>query len=138
MNSQEPRGIGGWLLIPVGYFLVFLPGLVAILGVVGYLEARPLTSKPVVLLLLLVGGGLLAYYVLLAPWIILLFARHHLFPRVCIVYLVGFMILQVAPSLLFGEASPERLLGVAPLLCFLALWIVYMLRSRRVRNTFTR
>jgi hypothetical protein len=119
-----------WVLIPVLYFLALLPTLETFFFVEGYLEAGPQTPFTVSWLLVVVTLRLLWYYAPQAPWIVLFFARHAWFPRVFIIYIVGFLSFRAA-----GSPNP---LNLAPLACFMALWVVYLLRSRRVRRTFTR
>ena len=119
-----------WVLIPVLYFLVLLPVLETSLMVMGYLEAGPLTPFAASWLVVWVTERLFFYYVVHAPWIVLFFARHSWFPRVFVAYIVGFLLLRAAGS--------SDLSNLAPLACFMSLWIVYVLRSRQVRRTFTR
>lgn len=147
-----PEGIGGWLILPViGLFLTPIRGLVQFRDYASLTETFQLLS-----------GGQQAFlvaeivlnviFVIVFPIVllILLFNRKQRFPRLYafwgIVSLVFFIGDLIAAKMLFGDvfaAGGVELLDQATIqelvrsIVLAAIWVPYMLTSRRVRNTFT-
>lgn len=150
----EPKGLGGWLIV-VGIGLVVAPVRIAVACVQTYvplfqngawqLLTTPGTGTyhplwaPVLLGELLVNLGFFAAFLVL---IFLFVRRARMFPRLYIAVLALNLAFLFVDALLLDSlaASGSQTETVwTPLLQGLAsaaIWIPYMLRSRRVRNTF--
>lgn len=143
MDSQDSSaaregvksGIGGWLLLLCLLLLVWQPASLALSGA-GALDALPVRGLPLALVLvgqLLVasvgvGAGLALAgrrpgAVTLAKWSLGLSAAMDLF-----VYTTPFV-----PS---NRMPGETPLVVTASLLYYAIWLAYLFRSKRVRNTF--
>jgi predicted secreted protein len=152
--APEPKGLGGWLVV-VGIGLVVAPIRIAVACVQTYvplfqngsweLLTTPGTGTyhplwaPLLLGELLVNLGFLQLFLVL---IFLFLRRARMFPRLYIAVLaLNLAFLFVDALLLDSLAATGSRTETAwtPLLQGLAsaaIWIPYMLRSRRVRNTF--
>ena len=135
VNDKTTRGVGGWLLLLCLLLLVGQPINLAI-GAARALGALPMRGLPLALVvigqLMVAGIGVGAGLALLgcrrgaatfAKWSLLLSAGMDLFA-----YTTPFL-----PN--------NRLPGTTPLfivasLAYYAIWIAYLSRSKRVRNTF--
>jgi hypothetical protein len=148
---KEPVGIGGWLILPViGIFLTPLRALTLIKDYSGLTEAMPYLNpaqKVFVVVEILANVG----FMVVVPVVLLifLFKRMALFPRVFIAWglaNLAFLVLDlIGAQLLFGDVLAQT---GTPLFdadtikefgrsIFLSLvWVPYMARSRRVKNTF--
>jgi hypothetical protein len=151
MSSTEPAGIAGWLILPVILLIVMIVGGGLQLTMFPALAeaATGLVQWKIYLLSLQVL--LNAMLTILCPAILLVmfFRRMNRFPRLFVLWAAAYLVFAVAQHfaviLVFGE-----MLGVSwsDLLSFGALrWLVlpmlpvailipYVLKSRRVRNTF--
>jgi hypothetical protein len=137
-GHEGPKGIGGWLLIPILNALVLIPlkeawaAWSSFWGEYGKTGA-PVTAeaeKTALIACLLITA---AIYLALVPWIILLLKRHRFFPAVTIFYLVAYLLLILV------LVSPSQWdLSVGQQAGFTVIWVWYMLQSDRVRNTFGR
>jgi hypothetical protein len=155
LDNRGPEGIGGWLILPL-LGLLFTPFVAAITLAThslapfteGYFSTltnpefeqyHPLWA---VLLILepvatcLVGG--------MAVWgLVLLFRKAKGFPRFMIAYYAFNMLFAITDAVLGFQipivaerGGPELLAQVARTCIPAAIWIPYMRRSKRVKNTF--
>lgn len=154
-GGPRPRGLGGWLIL-VALGLIATPIRLAV-NVTGNLfpiltsgQWEELTTP-----------GSVAYHALWAPLIIfevfanlffmilalilifLFFTKSERFPRVYIAFLMLNLVFVVGDSLLAGlipaiaaDNSPESNQEVVRSLIGTAIWVPYMLVSKRVKNTF--
>ena len=155
MTSTEPRGLGGWLiLVAIGLIVTPLRLVYLLVGTYTPIFANgkwaALTSEsgaayhPLwrpVLLLEIIGNAALAIAAVIG--LVLFFRRSVLFPRFMIgFYVFGALFLMtdfvlsrripaVASS---GDPSGGRDLARSIVTC--AIWVPYMLKSRRVHKTF--
>lgn len=140
--AAGPAGLGGWLL-PVAAILMF-NGASALVGTVGILVSRENAAvlaaggQPFWLVLLLNGC-----YVLLSAWLLqLFFQRKRLFPSVFVAFvgawllLVPLSVVSAAPERSLAELAPKLAPAAATAVVVGGLLIGYVLRARRVRNTF--
>ncbi len=157
MGSEAgPVGLGGWLiLVGVGVCLapirllfelryypdLFTDGTFAVLTDPGFEGYHPFWG-PLIL-------GELAFNVLMLLATLLLvglfFTRHHWFPRFYILLLILSLLfipidIWLTTLVLPGEVvlDNDSLGQLVRLVVSSVIWIPYMLRSRRVRNTFVR
>jgi hypothetical protein len=154
-TADGPRGIGGWLILPTigllifpGFILfdlvfqqwpVFGEGMWPMLTMPGAPLYHPLWAP------LIVGGigydlAILAFDVAL---LFLLFGKSARFPIAFVVFcLVNAVFLVVTGALVWqipivAERGSEALVReIAPPVVVAAIWVPYMLVSKRVRNTF--
>lgn len=154
-RNRGPEGLGGWLILPaIGLVLTILKvgahfgtqvapliadGTYAQLTTTGTEHYHPLWLP----LLLLEGGGNGALMVMAIAAICLYFMRSHWFPRVHIAFMLTNAALMVVlfflgakiPALM--EVHDVQAVGeMARGLVGAAIWVPYMLTSKRVRNTF--
>ena len=154
-TADGPRGIGGWLLLPAiglllfpGFVLfdlvvqqwpVFDEGMWPMLTTPGAPLYHPLWAP-------LIAGGIaydLAILVFNGVVLFLLFGKSPRFPIAFIVFaavnvlfflLTGVLVWQIP---VVAERGGEALIReVVPPVVAAAIWIPYMVLSRRVRNTF--
>ena len=154
-DTSGPVGLGGWLIL-VGLGLVFTPlrllsfigqtfvpifteGSWELLTTPGSEVYHPLWGPLIVFELAVNGGFLLAGIGLL----ILFFMRSPVFPKAYIwvallnlplVLLDAWLTTRVLPDQPMFDADTARELGRS--FVAVAIWVPYMLVSRRVRNTF--
>lgn len=148
-QEEEPRGLGGWLVVVLAGLAMYLVG-------IGANIARNLPALGVAIDLFTSdrrAAYLVAYTVIqLIVWcfgvvlVALFFRRNRICPKLLIVWAVlppvlavlqTFIILWVNARL--SAASQLRVPGAsdfARLLIVPAIWVPYFLKSRRVRNTF--
>ncbi|WP_439815818.1 DUF2569 domain-containing protein [Zavarzinia sp. CC-PAN008] len=142
-SPDGPRGIGGWLILPaIGTFL----GPV-LWGFYGLSAAMTLTAMPadapLTALIVMEAIGNLALFALNLWALFLLAGRRRGFPRAFIIVAVGGFVLAVvdgawAMSLLGESVAQPAWQQIIRSAIFPAVWVPYMLVSRRVRNTFIR
>jgi hypothetical protein len=147
-----PEGIGGWLILPViGLFVTPLRGLIQLKDYAGISDSFPLLSSAqqtfiIIEILLSVALTIVLPVVLL----VLLFSRKRSFPKLYAFWGISIFVFIVADLMavkalfgdmfaasgveLFEETTIQALIGG---LVLAAVWVPYMLNSRRVRNTFT-
>ena len=155
MSDSEPQGLGGWLvLVAIGLIISPIRALLALFRdlLPIFTEGNwPLLTDPSssayhpLWAPLLVFDGV-SYIAIIAASIIalvLFLQRAPLFPRVMIaLYLASLAIVATdffAARLIPAVTTQEQAEGTRQLLRAIgtcAVWVPYMLRSRRVRNTF--
>ena len=132
---DAPEGVGGWLLLLCGLLLVWHPLNFAV-AASGVLDALPLRGLPLALVL---AGRLLVMALGIAAGLALL-AR-----RPAAVTLALAAIAASAAADLFVYTTPympsNRLPGdtgwyIAGSLLYHTAWLLYLVRSTRVRNTY--
>jgi hypothetical protein len=133
--DSAPTGVGGWLLLLCGLLLVWHPLNFAVAAAAA-LNALALRGLPLALLL---GGRLLVTALGIAAGLALLARR----PAAVTLALVA--VAASAAADLFSYTTPympsNRLPGqttwfVAGSLLYHAAWLLYLVRSTRVRNTY--
>ena len=153
--SEGPRGIGGWLILPMIGLFVF-PVRVAISLVTDYAPLfqggiwgnlttpgsevyHPLWA-PVIIGEIFCNVGFLLFA---AALLYLLFARSHRFPRAFIAFALANLAFIVGDAVIAWQipaVAARGLEGVgaetARAAVVAAIWVPYMLVSKRVRNTF--
>lgn len=154
-KSEGPAGIGGWLILPVIGMFVFPVRVVAIL-VTDYwpLFERGIWTNlttpgspvyhalwgPVILYEMVCNGLFLVYDLVL---LILLFGKSRRFPMAFVVFAllnVLFLVSDAALAWQIPAVAARGLEGaageIARAVVAAAVWVPYMLVSKRVRNTF--
>ena len=139
-HNDQYRGVGGWLGLLVFYLLVFLPlgtGMQLVRGVRPILAGESgqqaaslpnLTYWIVALLVTLIG-----IYAGIALW--------RVFPNAVVAtkfFLVVFLVAGVALAVYQNQILKDRLWGMVDSLTFFLVWYVYLIRSKRVANTYPR
>jgi hypothetical protein len=130
-----PRGVGGWLLVLCGLLIVWQPvslGLVAS----GVLDSLPVRGLPLALVLI---GRLLVTALGLAAGLAL-FSRRPAALTMAKVSLLASAAMDVFVYTTHYFPS-NRMPGDTPLfiavsLAYYTIWLVYLFRSKRVRDTF--
>lgn len=154
-GAQGPKGIGGWLIIPlIGLLLMPLKLLFSL-----HNDFLPIFQEGYWEVLTTPGAE--AYHHLWAPLLIfeivgnvffvlfdlvllyLLFTKHHLFPKLFIAFLASNVVFVTADYFaadlipaIAAQSDPEALRELRRTIVGALIWIPYMLRSERVRNTF--
>ena len=146
-----PEGIGGWLILPViGLCLTPLRALLQLGEFSSLKDAFAFLTggqKAFLVAEMVLNFGIIL--VLPIVLLVLLFNKKATFPRVyviwavlCLVFLVGDLIMaKVMFSEIFAAGSVElldadTLKDILRTIVLVAVWVPYMLNSRRVRNTF--
>lgn len=150
-----PKGLGGWLILPIvglvllpinmlltlytDYLPIFGKGLWPVLTTPGGAAYHPLWAP---LLVTEIGGNF--FFIGFALLLLLLcFRKSPRFPRLYIAFMVANLVFVVVDTVLGnqipavgeqGTGWTSLAIGRALLGC--AIWIPYMLKSERVRNTF--
>lgn len=146
-NPEALVGFGGWLmLLAIGQALSPLRTLAALANSAdGYQQLMPLSNGP-----LAVYGEValtLAFLVLQLVVLVAMLRRSHRFPRLFLCQWfaipVVFILDTVWTSTILGVPVNQVLAGdalVAPIASFVAtgIWVAYVYKSARVRNTFDR
>ena len=152
-----PKGIGGWLLLPVIGMFVFPVRCVISLAT----EYLPIFEKDLWANLTTPGSN--AYHPLWAPLLIyevvfnlaflvfdlfllyLLFTKAHRFPKLYIAFAVLNLVFVVSDALLGYQIPAVVAQGMDAIwkeigrsFMMVAIWVPYMLVSKRVKNTFVR
>ncbi len=154
-SSSRLQGLGGWLIL-VGFGVCVRPFLVLVPFVQGFgqfFEARTtetltLATSPAHIpgfaLLICVEASVNLVLLLGSIWMIVLFFRQHRhFPRVFIAMFTGGLVFQIvdlvaANALLSETTEVQDVKQIFQLVIYCAIWVPYMLVSRRVRATFVR
>jgi len=154
-KSDGPVGIGGWLILPVigmfvfpvrvaailvtDYWPLFERGIWANLTTPGSPVYHPLWA-PVILYEIACNGAFLLFDLVL---LILLFSKSRRFPMAFVVFAllnVFFILSDAALAWQIPAVAARGLEGaageIARSLVVAAIWVPYMLVSKRVRNTF--
>ena len=140
-DTQKPRGIGGWLLIPIGGLLfAAISGLWTIYGVVSFAPARELALAfdPASLSINFIGVAIFWGLLPLIP-IVLLLMRSRYFPVAFIiggVFLAAFGFVSPFIEAIDYPLDPGAFFNAVIPAIWVAGWSWYMLQSARVRNTF--
>ena len=152
-QREGPEGIGGWLILPtIGLVLTPLQGLMQLSEYAGLGENfQFLTSAQGAFVILEIIGNVAITLALPVFLLYLLFNKRRAFPRVYVIWAAAnllFIIVDlIAAKALFGEAfeaagmellDRETVQAILRAIVLVALWVPYMLNSRRVRNTFVR
>jgi hypothetical protein len=147
-----PEGIGGWLILPViGLFVTPLRGLIQLKDYAGISESFPLlTSVQQTFIVIEILLSVVLAIILPVVLLVLLFNRKRTFPGFYALWGISMFVFIVADLMavkaLFGDlfaASGVELVDDTTIqaliggLVLAAVWVPYMLNSRRVRNTFT-
>jgi hypothetical protein len=152
-----PVGLGGWLvLVAIGLFVTpvrlalflsqtFLPifrdGMWERLTTPGPAPYHPLWGP------LLIGEiAINSVFILLAIYLLFLyFRRSWRFPRLYMTLLISSLVFIVADSFAVGIVAPSQgvmdpatIAEIGKSLIVAAIWVPYMIFSKRVRNTFVR
>lgn len=155
-NAEEIlkiNGLGGWLLILgfhifVGTLAIVMSSYELVYSLLFFTDFTVLSEEP--WLYLRLTTNLSAYAIVLFMGLHLSYTyitKHHRFPLLCILYIC---ILSVADLiylivLIVMRTNPEPLtllnylfglMYILPPLAYLALWIAYLQKSLRVKNTF--
>ncbi len=112
-KPKKIRGLGGWMIFPI--FNLFLYGLSCIFLLLEF----PITS--VIGLILSIFG------------LVLVFQKSKNFPKFFISYLWVVLGLTFIESLVDGDST-----YIFGMLIFAGVWTRYMLKSKRVKNTFVK
>lgn len=140
-GDPTPRGIGGWLLIPIGGLLfAAISGLWSIYGVVSFAPARELALAfdPASLTINFLGVAISWGVLPLIPLALLLLRSRH-FPSAFIiagVCLVAFGFISPFVEAIDYPLDPGAFTNAIIPAIWVAGWSWYILKSARVRNTF--
>jgi hypothetical protein len=146
-----PEGIGGWLVLPIiGMFLTPVQALLQLGQYSGLGDNfQFLTFGQKAFVSLEIIGNVAIALIFPIVLLILLFNKRRAFPRLYVVWAVANLVFilgdLLAAKILFGElfeASGTQLIdgetmqAIFRAIVLMAIWVPYMLNSRRVRNTF--
>ena len=147
--NPDPWGIGGWLfLLSIG--IVFSPLAILVQTINGgylanatweaYIHAENSQSKVLLLIAEVAANAFLWVYSILL--LILFVKRRDTFPAACIVYFAATLLIRVVDLMAITaldpavKFSPESMPAFGRSFIAAAIWIPYLLKSERVRNTF--
>jgi len=123
-KKEKLKGIGGWLIIPIiGLFLSIILVLYDLLSMNAIYEFDFYIG-----LLSLLDIGLL---ILVITSLVLVFNKKKSAPKLIIAFYITNIILQTVVAVLIEDYS-----GIAAPWVGGAIWILYFLKSKRVKNTF--
>jgi hypothetical protein len=133
-TNSEPKGIGGWLVIPiVGLAIILALGLFHLALIVARLEnLAEMFTKPeyeVGTRLTFVWGIAMYFVIPLVP-AVLLVRKSRLFPWAYIAWTLLF-----AGTVLFAAARDGFFTSIIPVV-WAIVWTPYLLMSKRIKNTF--
>ena len=147
LTADGPKGIGGWLLLPiiylfltvifsVGYFIIsfLLINSGEWTEVVNSPEVHPHFEKAIYFEI--ACNALLLFISIYL--IIIFFKKKKFFPKAIISYSVLNMILDIVDALLINNVNPVNEPASTSVSSFVLsiIWIIYFRVSKRVRNTF--
>ena len=142
--KAEPKGLGGWMIFPV--MGSFLSPVQLALGLPESLNAMTTADFAGASggFKAFVAAEIIVHIVMLGLWIyaiVLLLGRKSRFPRILIALLAAALAiniadLAIAAGVFNSKLDPQDGKVLARSLVGCLIWIPYMLRSRRVRNTF--
>lgn len=136
----EPKGIGGWLILPTLGTLI--SPLVALYGVVEIAPAFDRDLPPGLQIFLI--SEIIFNLCQMAGWIVAavwLFKHKRSFPSLFITMLMfsmaGILVdASIAVSIFDARLGPEDYRNLGRGIVSLLIWAPYMVKSKRVRNTF--
>jgi hypothetical protein len=148
-----PVGIGGWLVIPI-LGLIVSPFVAAVQArdLIGIGDAWPFLSTPHAAFII-VETTVNVLLSVIAPIILLVlaFERLEIFPPLYVIWVGAFPVFLIADAILgywmFRELyeadgkemfDKETVRSLSRSIWVAAIWIPYMMRSRRVDNTFVK
>ena len=139
---EGPKGLGGWLILPMlGTLVSPFVLLFDLSDSLKIIEGNPPLQNLEADLLL--KFGIMAQIVMLLGWIVaivLMFQHKRAFPKLYIGLVTTALFVAVVVAY-FGEelgmSLNKRMVALIRPLANLAIWGTYLLVSRRVRNTFT-
>jgi len=154
-KAEGPQGIGGWLLLPMlglfafpvrvvislisDYAPIFQDGIWGNLTTPGTEVYHPLWA-PTILYEVVLNIAFLAFDLFL---LYLLFTKAPRFPKAFVIFAVGNLLFVVSDSVLAYQIPAVAARGLEGFggeifrsLLVAAVWVPYMLVSKRVRNTF--
>lgn len=155
--KEEPKGLGGWLiLVGIGLFLtpfiimasllmdylpIFTEGYWEVMTTPGSEAYHPLWA-PVITVEIIGNIFFILFGIVL---VILFFTKSHRFPKFAIVFYAS-NLLFIVFDLLWASGIPavsalgyyDSFKDMVQALAKCAIWIPYMLVSKRVKNTFVR
>lgn len=138
-KAGEISGVGGWLILPA-IVCVIAPVVLAYGGIENFVSAARVSYRYQSTLYL---DGMIAL-ILAAAWLgcgYLMFRQHKLFPKIFIALLAAGVGRVLVATFLFASLGANIApLGASFAQAFVpaAIWIPYMLLSKRVKATFTR
>jgi hypothetical protein len=137
-----PKGIAGWLILPVIGTLVspLTTGYAAFQNVAVFVNGSSLST----VLAVFIFVEFLFNFSLMAAWIfaaIMLFRHKRLYPRLfvalVVITLIGAVLDLAVAALAFDVAIDGKdVAGVVQAVFHLAIWGPYMYMSKRIKNTF--
>lgn len=141
-DGTEPSGIGGWLILPA-IALVITP----LVNIVGVVQAANLLGDAVIVpglqtVLLIEIAGIVALTLGFVFVATRFFRRRVGTPRLFISLLVANLLFILADAAIVGATlslpvfDTQTGTGIVRAVIYAAIWVPYMLRSVRVRNTF--
>lgn len=156
-TQGEPRGLGGWLILPaIGLFAfpirlaasfyndflpIFQEGYWEVLTTPGY-EAYHHLWAPL-LIFEIIGNSLFIIFDIVL--IVLFFTRSYRFPTLIIIFiatnlffLAGDLVFAGLIPAMAAESDPESVKELTRSIITAAIWIPYFLVSKRVKNTFVK
>lgn len=154
ISSTEPRGIGGWLILPIigliftvcRFSLTLAPTYFPLFTGSAWhrptTEGSPLYHPLVAPLLIFEVVGNLLFVGAAIVLLVFIFSKHPLLPKMMIgFYILNFIFISLDGALasftpIFANAMPILMRELTHCIISSAIWIPYFLRSRRVKNTF--
>ena len=156
-DTQEPKGLGGWLIVPaIGLFVLpfrlltslhsdFLPifreGYWEILTTPGREAYHPLWAPLITFEVM--GNALFVVFDLVL--IYLFFTKSHRFPYLFIAFIVANVVFVVSDYFVAGlipavaaQKDTESIREMIRAVSTAIIWVPYFLVSQRVKNTFVR
>lgn len=144
----RPRGIGGWLILPIlGLFLTIPSGaLLSVQSVAAFGLLRQMTAVQAAIVVAEPVGNMLIAVVAPICLLVLAFRRKRTFPKMYVRWAVAdlaFVLVDLAAaSVAFSEVlsnntfDEDTVKAIARAVILVVVWVPYMLKSRRVANTF--
>jgi len=135
MRDRGPEGVRGWLLVLVAVFLIWEPveyGVLASTSLPMFTVRGPSLLWVLTLKLLVVALGMAAGIALagISP------AAVPLARTAAVLFAATDLFVYATPYLPNNRMPGDTPIYIAVSLAFWAAWFVYLLRSRRVRNTY--
>jgi len=137
-GAQGPYGIGGWLS------LIELQNIVALIASIidGYRILNGFASPTLINITAFIAPALLMSgiaIILNIATLVSMSRRSTRFPAIFVITLLWRVLKNVIEIQLLKEVAPHDLIDPAPLtssIIWAVIWILYVLRSKRVKNTF--
>ncbi len=149
--DAAPRGIGGWLILPLlGLLLTPVQGFFQLPQYAGLGNAwRTMNPAQTDFLVCEIAANAIIVFILPPALLVLLLSRRHGFPRFYVAWAVADLLLVIADlalaRVLFADVyahgsapffDADTVRNITRSLLTVLIWVPYMLLSRRVRNTF--